>query len=276
MLYNPGVGAYNLSKRVTDSFYTPVDWTGQTELERGVDGIRNWALAVVSALAVAAGILALLRSRPTDEVVFTSPAKSEGTVKVTRYYPEGPETIEHEHPMQITRRKPPEGQGSEEVRRRILQDQIREKDGIPAIGGGMPWIATSNNNSEDTLVATWTESNSRRVSIATSSDEGLHEGLIELRPTGHTKNFLDPDTGASYHLSPWKSTHDDADEESLKSKPKDVGTVKSTIVKMSVGGAALASGKVIEDQIGEALEKKERIPQQAGDCLAGEVTNKVS
>ena len=180
--------------------------------------------------------------------------------------------------MQITRRKPPKHQGSGEVRRRIAQDQIREEDGIPAIGGGTPWIAAPNNSSENTLVATWTESNSRRVSIATGSGEGLHEGLIELRPHGSTKNFLDPDTGASYHFSPWKSTHDgdDTDEESLKSKPKELGTVKSAIVKMSVGGAALANGKAIEDQIGEALEKKERIPQQAGDCLAGEVTNEIS
>ena len=212
-----------------------------------------------------------------EELVFTSPVRSEGTVKVTRHRPEGSETVEPEGPVQITKRKPPEDYGIGEVRRRVLRGQLRRADSGADIEEGLLGKANLN-SSDDTLVAAWSESSSKKVSIATSSNEGLHDGLIELKPSGSTKNFLDPDTGASYHLSPWKSTHsDDEDEEPyLHTKPNEVGAVKHAIVKMSVGSAALANGKAIEDQVGDALQTKERIPQQTGDCLAGEVTNEVS
>lgn len=257
---------------------TPIRVPAHTVTDYGFSGIGNWALAALSALsalAMAGGVLALLRSRSPDEVVFTSAARSEGSFKLTRHYPEGPETIEPEGPMQITRRHPPEDQSPGEIRRRVIQDRYLEEGDILGNDGGLPTEPSLNNHSEDTLMAAWTESNSRKVSIATGSDEGLHEGLIELKPTKNTKNFLDPDTGISYHISPWKSTHDggDDDELALKSKSKPDGMVKRAIVGMSVGGAALGNGKPIEDKIAMTLQKKERVPQQAGDCLAGEVTN---
>ena len=248
------------------------------------------ALAAFLAFVVVRGILAVLRSRSImkaeipmtesrsdEELVFTSPVRSEGAVKVTRDLPEGSETVEHEGPVQITKRKPPENHGPGEVRRRIIQDGIRQEDDVFGIDGGFLGVPNFN-SSDDTLVAVWNESNSRKVSIATSSNEKPHDGLIEPKPTGSTKNSLDPDTGASYHSAPWKSTHsDDGDGElSLETKHKVEGTVKRAIVKMSIGGVALANGKAIEDQVGDALEKKERIPQHTGDCLAGEVTNDAS
>ena len=284
MLCDAGIGAYNLTKRAP----CLVRNAHQTILAFGL--AKTSALAAFLAFAVAWVILISLRSRsvgeeifqcpgsrPSEEVVFTSPVRSEGTVKVTWHYPEGSETVEPDGPVQITRRRPREHQDIGEVRRRIIHQEISEEDNYPGLDGGL--VGLSNlNTSGDTLVDAWTESNSKKVSIGISSDETPHDGLIELKHTGSTKNFLDPDTGASYHLSPWKSTHsdDEDDEPSLKAKPKVEGAVKRAIVKMGVGGGALASGKAIEDQIGDALQKKERIPQQAGDCLAGEVTNEAS
>ena len=108
-----------------------------------------------------------------------------------------------------------------------------------------------------------------------SDDFKVHEGLIELDPTKHTKNYLDPQTGVSNHSLPWKSTHSDDEDDGTPQilKPPKEGTVKRALVGMSVGGAALAPGTAMKDQIERTLETKERIPQQAGDCLAGEVTN---
>ncbi len=277
MIYTPGLGAYKLTKRATTSMQRVfhLDRTAHTAADYGFGGAGNWTLATLSAFVMAGGVLALLRSRSPEEVVFTSAAKSEGSVKVTRHYAEGPETMQTEGPVQITRRHPPEDQSPGDLRRRIIQDRYREEEDTLDNEGGFLWEPSLNNRSEDTLVAAWTESNSREVSIATGPDEGLHEGLIELKPTENTKNFLDPETGVSYHMSPWKSTHDgdEDDKLSLHSKSKPEGTVKRAILGMSVGGAALANGKAIEDKIAQVLEKEERVPQQAGDCLAGEVTN---
>lgn len=276
-MYTPGVDAYKLTKRVTTSMQHLFhrDWAAHKVTDYGFGRVGNWTLATLSALVMAGGVLALLRSRSSEEVVFTSAAKSDGGVKVTRHYAGGPETTQTEGPVQITRLHPPEDQSPGALRRRIIQDRYRQEEGILCNEGGFPYEPSLNNRSEDTLVADWTESNSREVSIATGPDEGLHEGLIELKPTKNTKNFLDPNTGVSYHMSPWKSTHD-GDEDgklSLHFKSKPEGTVKHAILGMSVGGAALANGKTLEDKIAQVLEKKVHVPQRAGDCLAGEVTN---
>ncbi len=279
MIYSPGVGAYELARRATTFVQRDpyVDWTVSPFSKYGFSGLGKWALVALSTLAVVGGLLALLRSRTPEETGYTSTAKSEG-VRVTRYHPEGSEVVEPEGPIQIIKRHPPENQAPGEIRRRINRDRYHQEDDVPIDEGGLPWEPMLKNGSEDTLVAARTESNSRRVSIVTGPDEGLHDGLIELKPTENTKNtknFLNPETGDSYHLSPWKSTHDDDEDKELlhneKSKPE--GTVKRAILGMGVGAAALANGKAIEDDIAESLQKKERIPQQTGDCLAGEVTN---
>ena len=246
-----------------------------TVADYGFGGIGYWALAALSAVTMVCGMLALLRSRPSDNEVFTSLVRMESNGRVTRHYTEEPKTIEHEGPPQIIKRNPPQDQDPGELRRRIIQDRTREGDGAPHVEGELPWDTYFNNSSEGTLVAAWTESNSRNVSIATTSDEKLHEGLVELTPTGDTGDVLDPHGDASYHVSPWKSTHSGADYDSisLKSKPKVEGTVKRAIVAMGAGGGALANGKVIENHLVEILKKKVRVPQQPGDCLAGEVTN---
>ena len=225
---------------------------------------------------MAGGFLAFLRSRRPEEAVFTSPARSEGPVRVTGYRPEGPGVVEPMDPVKTTRHPQPRDPAAREVRRRLIQDRGSLRESIEERDVGSSREPNLRSGSEDTLVGAWTESNSRKVSIATPSDDfKVHEGLTELKPSGDTKNFRDPTSRAFDHLSPWKSTHSDDEDDELPHilDPEKEGTAKRAIVGMGAGGAALAHGKDMEDKIAQALRKKERVPQQAGDCLAGEVTN---
>ena len=229
--------------------------------------------------------------------MFSSPARSEASVKITRHYAHGPETVSSEQPVKVTRHHIGDGSPFEGVRRRTVQNtshHLPNGEEGQVVPGWQPakntndnevnknwnnstWEWVPHNSSASTLINGWTGSEGvapSKVSVDTGAGEQHHEGLIELKTSNATRNFLDPDTGEVLHLSPWKSTHDnDPEEENSWLKQGRKGTIRRAIANMSVGSASLTSGKAVGDVMISKLEVKDPPPQHAGDSLAGLVTN---
>lgn len=255
---------------------------------RSKDSHQMIIIALITAfISVLGGSLLVkyLRCRPRTEEVFRSSARSD--VQVTRYYPEGSETVTSGQDVKIVKSKPEEDHELGQLRQRIRKSQNNFDGAYKDISGSQ-----SRNSSAGTLVSGWAQQEGRRpsnVTIQTSAggDNKYHEGLIELETKGVNKTFFDPDTGEFIHLSPWKSTHNDSEDSEgeedsySKAKPKGKEGVKRVLAQMATGGVAWAGGKRIDDAILEDFREvgkesegsKERIPQRAGDCLAGLVTN---
>ena len=140
-------------------------------------------------------------------------------------------------------------------------------------------IWQSHNTSEDTLLGPWnhTKWSTSKVSLTTDTSDERHDNLIELETEGPNKTFFDLETGEFIHLTPWKST---GYEEVHGLKPDGKGSTKRALIQMTLGGAGLAGGKNIDDQLAEELqanskaaESKNLNQHQAGDCVTGDMAN---
>ena len=100
------------------------------------------------------------------------------------------------------------------------------------------------------------------------------EGLIELKRTGSTRNFLDPETGETLHLSPWKS-RGETEGDGKEAEDLIRGDIHHALVRMGVGSAAIfTAGSALSEILCEnAKARSQQHPQQTGDTLAGIVTN---
>lgn len=211
-------------------------------------------------VVLAVCLMLLMRYQARIETIYQSAAKNEGTVQVTQHYPGGPETENLRGPLELTRSIPPTGETINNVRRRLVHNihdtEAATKSKIslrPSTAGS--W--TSNLFSDDR----WAKEAEHR------------DGLIELKRTNNTRNFLDPETGETLHLSPWKSrkeSRDDGDED----KDLDKGHIHHIITQMGVGSAIFGGGTAAEKALHEqAQAEPNRHPQQMGDTLADLVTN---
>ena len=134
----------------------------------------------------------------------------------------------------------------------------------------------STNISSTTLVDGRSES---RVSLKDHSSGENHEGLIELQINGRTKAFFKWETGELFHLKHWNRQRDGYSSDSENS----VSNGEMDFAETSPEDSVLAKGKTIIDKCSEQLQLEHEkwhighshATQQAGDCLAGLVTNQL-
>ena len=212
-------------------------------------------------LGAAAFLLFHLRRTSRTEPVFQAPALTAGST-IDHLYPDGRLVKHHTGPVEIEKRKP--GLGPT-LRNRLKQKAHDKKTDIKS---KVSWTSGSASSSAITLVEGGDEGNRKH-------DEH-HDGLIELKQTNGTRNFLDPDTGETLHLRPWKSTHDSSEEEKEQEpfEKLEKGTIQRTLTEMSIGSAILGGGTAAETSLHEkAQAEKREQSQHMGDSLAGLVSN---
>ena len=210
-------------------------------------------------------LLDYLRRGSRTQTVFQSPARSQGSVRVTQHHPDGPSIDDSRGPVEIRKYQPDLGSS---IRHRVKQKAHDKKTDLKS---KISWKPVSASSSATTLVETGDKPE--------QDHEEHHDGLIELKQTNGTRNFHDPETGETLHLSPWKSTHDSSDEESEEEpfEKLEKGTIQRTLTEMSVGSAILGGGKAAENSLHEKAQAESKSqPQQMGDTLAGLVTTESS
>ena len=258
---------------------------GWQETEDGTSNPKTFQsvkIAITTAIVILAGswcILRRMRRNANVEGPFTSLVRSDlHRVELKRYFTDAPEQVTSGDGYKVLKHNPDEKHYLGQLRQRIRNSQ---QSNMSTSQKSVDWA--SHNNSADTLVS----QNSRRRSTPSkinlhhsiASDNVEYEGVIELPAKGKTKNFFDPKTGEFIHLAPWRSNayEDENSEDDEVAK----GQVKQAFAQMTTGGTALAGGQTIDQKFHEEMEKwqsqaeeqKQRIPQRAGDCLAGVVTN---
>ena len=212
-------------------------------------------------------LLAFARRRSREGEPLQSVARND--VLVTRHHEKGTETVTGQG-VHVIKHNPDHNHYPSHLRRRIQSVQAEDENDPDEAAAWQPI-----NSSSDTLVNPLTGPNPSKVSITDRSANEKHEGLIELETTGDNKTFFDPETGEFIHLTPWKSPNkDDESNDDHSSKAATKGDITRTIPRMATGLAAWAGGKDIDDVVEKITDaKNKRIPQRAGDCLAGLVTN---
>ena len=236
------------------------DWNGSTWLSTFT------VMVCIVLIFLAACLLYRLRYQSRTETVFQSPARNEGSVGVSQHYPEGSKTENLDGPLRVPRSIPPTGDTNNSVRRRLVHKLHDEETETK---GKVSWRRSIAGSSTSTVVGDdqWTK------------DTENHDKLIELKRTDKTRNFLNPDTGETLHLSPWKSRKESRDDNDDNDDKQDVdkGDVLHTIAQMGVGSAVFRGGTAAEKPLHEkAQAEPHRHPQQTGDTLAGLVTNEPS
>lgn len=212
----------------------------------------------------AALLLFHLRRTSRVETVFQSPARTEGST-IRHLHPDGHSVEDRTGPVEIERRQP--GLGST-LRHRMKQKAHDKKTDIKS---KVSWHSASASSSAATLVGDGDEGH--------GTHHEHHDGLIELKQTNGTRNFLDPETGETLHLAPWKSTHDSSEEEEEQEsfEKLEKGTIHRKLTEMSIGSAILGGGTAAETSLHEkAQAEKRKQSQQMGDSLAGLVSNEPS
>lgn len=243
------------------------------------------SLVLIGAIALAVvGLLIQIGRRKSRTVPpFTCPARSEHShIQITRHYDSGSETFSG--PGMIIKEKP-EGDRLVQFQRDMRRSQDHGQDLRDA---DWHWY---NDTSAETLVAPWKDTRKpSHVSVLDESANEKHEGLIELQIAGKTKAFLKPSTGDFIHLKPWKRSDDgssgsESEEEWLKPKAEEKGSVHRVLGEMLAGGIMWAVGKSFQKPTMEGLQRengiwgeeglrrRRQVPQRVGDCLAGEITN---
>ena len=224
----------------------------------------HWDLLLGCAVLLSAAALYHLRRTSPTEPVFQSPARTEEST-IHHSYPDGHSVKDHTGPVEIERRQP--GLGST-LRHRLKQKAHDKKTHIKS---KVSWSSVSASSSAATLVGDGHEGGGEH-------DEH-RDGLIELKQTNGTRNFLDPETGETLHLAPWKSTHDSSEEEEEQDpfEKLEKGTIQRKLTEMSIGSAILGGGLAAETSLHEkAQAEKRKQLQQMGDSLAGLVSNEPS
>ena len=214
-------------------------------------------------------LLAFARRRSRDGEPLQSAARND--VLVTRHNEKGSETVAGQG-VRLIKHKPEHNHYPDHLRRRIQSLQLEDENGP---GDVAAWQTI--NSSSDTLVNPLTGSNPSKVSITDRSANEKHEGLKELETTGDNRTFFDPETGEFIHLTPWRSPHKNDNESSDDHSGKEAtkrGTPRA-LARMGTGLGALAGGKDVDKVLAKGITDAEnkKIPQRAGDSLAGLVTN---
>ncbi len=221
-------------------------------------------------VVIGAILLAFARRRSRDREPLQSAARND--VLVTRRHGKGTETVTGQG-VRVIKHNSDHNHYPNHLRRRIQSLQVEDKNIHDEVAAWQPI-----NSSSDTLVNPLTGPNPSKVSITDRSTNEKHEGLIELDTTGDNKTFFEPETGEFIHLTPWRSPHKDDDEsnDDHSSKATTKGDIRRAIPRMAIGLAAWAGGKDVDDLVEKITDaENKKIPQRAGDCLAGLVTNEL-
>ena len=241
--------------------------------------LNSLVAAIATCVVFVVGYLAMIRSVRHARVdgPFTSAARSDlRDIQETGYYNDEPEEVTTGQGYRFIRHIPEKQHYLGHLRQRL-----RKFRRINSPGDHDQLVWASHNSSADTLVS----QAGRRGSVPSkinlrhtnNDDSEEHEGVIELPARGKRRNFFDPNTGEFIHRAPW--TQDQEDDSGDEAKKK--GETMQAFAYMATGAVAFAGGKNIDDLLLEQLQKtdagdfelRRRIPQRAGDCLAGLVTN---
>lgn len=231
--------------------------------------ISTSAMIISTTLALGAVILIVARWNARSTEVFRSPARSD--IQITHHEDSGPKVITGQGV--IERHNPEHHQDLGRLRQRIRASQDHEslmKDTA---------ALQSTNKSSTTLIDGRSKS---QVSLKNRSSGEKHEDLIELQMNGNTQAFFKLETGEFFHLKHWKHQHND-DSDSSSDNDNPVSNGKNKFAEARPADSALAKGKAFKDKWIEELQLESEkwhvrhlhATQQAGDCLAGLVTNEI-
>lgn len=202
-----------------------------------------------------------LRYQSRTETIYQSAARNEGSMQVTQHYASGSETENLSGPLELTRSIPPTGSTINNVRRRLVPNIHDREAAIKSKISLRPSLASSSTSTlfnEDR----WAE------------EAEHHDGLIELKRTKDTRNFLDPETGETLHLSRWKSRKESRDEKD-EDEDIDKGDVHRIITQMGVGSAVFGGGTAAMQALHEKAQVKPNWHHhlQTSNTLADLATN---
>ena len=223
-------------------------------------------IVITATLALGALILTVARQDARSTEVFTSPARSD--IQIIRREDSGPKIvagqaiIERHHSEDHVEL----GQINKRIRAALHRDRL-----------GKDMITIQPTNSSSTTMVNGR--NESQVSLKDCSSGENHEGLVELQFNGKTKAFRSIDTGVFFHLKHWKGQHSDDSDPSADSDTL-LGNVRK-VARTKPGAAVLAKGRAAKDKWIEELQlategwhsRHSHPTQQAGDCLAGLLTN---
>ena len=222
-------------------------------------------IVITATLALGALVLLVARQHARSTEVFTSPARSD--IQIVRREDSGPKIVAGQAVIERHHSKNHDklGQIHKRIRAALHRDRLRED---------MTTIQPTNSSS-NTLVD---GRNGSEVALKDRSSGEIHEGLIELQLNGKTKAFLSTDSGVFFRLKHWKGHHSD-DSDSSSDTDTLLGNVDDFARKP--GAAVLAKGRAAKDKWIEELElateswhnRHSHPMQQAGECLAGLLTN---
>ncbi|KAM0804218.1 hypothetical protein BDR22DRAFT_885996 [Usnea florida] len=232
-------------------------------------------IAITATLALGTLILIVARQHARSTEVFTSPARSD--IQIVRREDSGPKIVAGQAVIERHHSKDHDELG--QIHKRIRSALHRDRSGED-MATIQPTISSST-----TIVNRCSGS---EVSLKDRSSGEDHDGLIELQFNGKTKAFLSIDTGVFFRLKHWKGQHgDDSDSSSDTDALLGNGNEHA---RRKPGAAVLAKGRATKDKWIDELQlatenwhnklaienwhnKHSHPMQQAGDCLAGLLTN---
>ena len=214
----------------------------------------------ITIIFIAGRLIFWIRHQSRTETVFQSAARHEGLFEVTQQDHECPHTESLHGSLEIRRSLPRTADSSNSADQwpmPIFDDKEA------AVKHKLSWRPSVGGSSRSTLVGD-----------EQFKEETEHrEGLIELKRTGSTRNFLDPETGETLHLSPWKS-RGETEGDGKEAEDLIRGDLHHALFRMGVGSAILTAGSALSKALCEDAKAGSRQhPQQMGDTLVSVVTD---
>ena len=226
-------------------------------------------------------VISRMRRNSRVERPFTCAARSGlRDIQVTWYFDDSAENVATGKDYKVITHNP-----AEQTYLGIVGRRLRSSQHSLETNGSSSVVWPSENSSADIPVTQQSRRGSRVSKVHLSHTNGNNnqedENVIELRGMGKRRNFFGPKTGGFIRLAPWRSAKYEAD--GLLEKDKRKGKTRQALAQMGIGAVSLVGGKSIDDLFLEELlstsnslaHRKRTVPQRAGDCLAGLVTNEV-
>lgn len=188
-----------------------------------------------------------------------SRSRTKVTTSQARYWSEGVETTSSDGPLRFTD-YPGDHHPLRRLRRRFIGDRAQEERHRSVNQDGHSSNLDSNNSSTNTLVGTWTGSETSKFSITTGHDDQHYK----VKPKHGDVSHLVAKLGAGSAAFTSKQIDEKILAMEKKKRAKGIRGVKEE------GERKLAK------EIKEMKEKKDakgKTPQRAGDCITGNITH---
>ena len=185
----------------------------------------------ITIIFLAGRLISWIRHQSRTETVFQSAARHEGLFEVTQQNHEGPHTESLHGSLEI-RRSLSRTENSTNSADQWSMHNFDEKEA--AVKHKLSWRPSTGGSSGSTLVG----------DEQFKGETEQREGLIELKRTGSTRNFFDPQTGETLHLSPWKS-RGETEGDGKEAEDLIRGDTRHALVRVGVGSAILTAGSAI-------------------------------